>query len=111
VPNDFVFAGKRTLVTAILEYVSMISKADKDVIISLSKKYNVSKVLLFGSSASEKADGHDIDLAIEGIKPSDFFTFYGDLIFRLSKPVDVIDLSGKSRFKKMVAAEGIPIYG
>jgi predicted nucleotidyltransferase len=89
----------------------MISNADKEIIISLSKKYGVSKVLLFGSSASEKGEGHDIDLAIEGIKPSEFFTFYGDLIFRLSKPVDLIYLSGRSIFKKMVAAEGIPIYG
>jgi predicted nucleotidyltransferase len=89
----------------------MISKSDRDTIISLSKKYGVSKVLLFGSNAFAEKEGRDIDLAIEGIKPSEFFAFYGDLLFHLSKPVDLIDLSVSSRFQKMVAAEGIPIYG
>ncbi|MDD5673569.1 MAG: nucleotidyltransferase domain-containing protein [Chitinivibrionales bacterium] len=89
----------------------MISKSDKDTIISLSKKYGLSKVLLFGSNASTEKEGRDIDIAVEGITPSKFFAFYGDLMLQLSKPVDVIDLSVSSRFQKMVAAEGIPIYG
>lgn len=89
----------------------MISKSDRDAIISLSKKYGVSKVLLFGSNASADKEGRDIDLAVEGIKPSKFFAYYGDLLFHLSKPVDLIDMSVPSRFKRMVAAEGIPIYG
>jgi predicted nucleotidyltransferase len=89
----------------------MLSKADKESIISIAKKYKVSRVLLFGSNASVDKEGNDIDLAVEGIVPSDFFAFYSDLIFGLTKPVDLIDLSGTSRFHKMVAAEGILIYG
>lgn len=89
----------------------MISPSDKEIIISLSKKYGLSKVLLFGSSAIADREAHDIDLAVEGIKPAQFFAFYGELMLRLSKPVDVIDLAGTSRFHKLVAAEGIPIYG
>jgi predicted nucleotidyltransferase len=89
----------------------MISKSDRDTIISLSKKYGVSKVLIFGSNASAEKEGRDIDLAIEGIRPSDFFTFYGDLMLNLSKPVDLIDLSVSSRFQKMIVAEGVPLYG
>ncbi|MGB7569931.1 MAG: nucleotidyltransferase domain-containing protein [Chitinivibrionales bacterium] len=89
----------------------MISKADKESIISLAKKYKVSRVLLFGSSASVDKEGNDIDLAVDGIMPSDFFAFYSDLMFKLTKPVDLIDLSETSRFHRMVAAEGVPIYG
>lgn len=89
----------------------MISSADKESIISLAKKYKVSRVLLFGSSASVDKEGNDIDLAVDGILPSDFFAFYSDLIFKLTKPVDLIDLSEKSLFHRMVAAEGVPIYG
>jgi len=88
----------------------MISKADKDSIISIAKKYHVSRVLLFGSSASIEKEGNDIDLAVDGIVPGDFFAFYSDHIFKLTKPVDLIDLSDASRFHKMVAAEGVPIY-
>jgi predicted nucleotidyltransferase len=89
----------------------MISLADKESIISIAKKYRVSRVLLFGSSASVDKEGNDIDLAVDGIRPSDFFAFYSDLMFRLTKPVDLIDLSEKSRFHRMVAAEGVSIYG
>jgi len=39
---------------------------------------------------------------VEGIEQKDFFTFYGELLFALSKPVDVIDLSTKSRFVEII---------
>jgi hypothetical protein len=29
----------------------------------------------------------------------------------LSKPVDIIDISGKSKFIKLILKEGIPLYG
>lgn len=89
----------------------MISADDRESIISIAKKYKVSRVLLFGSSALDNGEAKDIDLAVEGILPSDFFSFYGELIFKLTKPVDIIELSGSSRFHRMVASEGIPIYG
>jgi len=47
---------------------------------------------------------------VEGIEQKDFFTFYGELLFALSKPVDVIDLSTKTRFVKLIRREGIPLY-
>jgi predicted nucleotidyltransferase len=59
---------------------------------------------------SEK-ESHDIDIAIEGISPKDFFNYYGDLILALSKPVDVIDLSEKSKFSKLILQEGTLLYG
>ena len=89
----------------------MISDSDKKSIISTARKYNVSRVLLFGSGLSDKKEAGDIDLAVEGIEPADFFSFYGELIFKLSKPVDLVDLSDDSRFHRMVVAEGVPIYG
>jgi uncharacterized protein len=89
----------------------MISQKDRIAIIRISKKYKMSRLLLFGSSASPDKEGNDIDLAVEGIAPADFFIFYGDLLFNVSKPVDLIDLSSKSRFNKMIAVEGIPING
>ena len=89
----------------------MLSSDDKSAILRVSKRYKMSRLLLFGSSASPVKEGNDIDLAVEGIAPADFFLFYSDLIFNVSKPVDLIDLSGDSRFNRMIAAEGIPING
>jgi hypothetical protein len=42
---------------------------------------------------------------VEGIEEKDFFTFYGELMCALSKPVDVIDLSITSRFSELVNLE------
>ena len=51
----------------------MISKDDKDKISEISKKYNVKKVLLFGSTLSSESDAEDIDLAVEGVASGHFF--------------------------------------
>jgi predicted nucleotidyltransferase len=89
----------------------MISESEKRTIREISKKYAVKRVLLFGSSIAPDKEGRDIDLAVEGIAPEDFFKFYGDLMLKLSKPVDVVDLSGKSKFTRMIKREGLPLYG
>lgn len=89
----------------------MISETDKKIIREISRKYHVGRVLLFGSSISRDKESRDIDLAVEGISPRDFFSFYGDLMLSLSKPVDVIDLSQKSKFVSIVREEGVPLYG
>lgn len=89
----------------------MISEFDKKIIREISEKYHVKKVLLFGSSLDPVKEGRDIDLAIEGIDPKEFFDYYGDLLLKLSKPIDVIDLSIASKFTALVKKEGVPIYG
>jgi len=76
----------------------------------LASRYRVKKVLLFGSSLYKKS-ARDIDLAVEGLPSKDFFRFYGDLLFSLTKPVDVVDLSHDSKFTRLVRQEGLAIYG
>jgi predicted nucleotidyltransferase len=89
----------------------MISEKDRMAIKETASKYRVSRVLLFGSSLSEDVESRDIDIAIEGIADKDYFAFYGDLMCALSKPVDVIDLSKKSKFVEMVLREGVQLHG
>jgi predicted nucleotidyltransferase len=89
----------------------MISEKDKEIIIRYAKKYNIAKVLLFGSSLGDYKAANDIDLAVMGVKPEVFFKFYGELLRNLSKPVDLIDLSKKSLFNQMVEEKGVKIYG
>jgi hypothetical protein len=55
--------------------------------------------------------GNDIDLAVEGIRPNVFFKFYGELLRSLSKPVDLVDLSRKSLFNRIIEEKGVKIYG
>ncbi len=89
----------------------MITEKDKNVIMLLARQYGVHKIFLFGSSIEDQEEASDIDLGVIGIEPRQFFKFYADLMFSLSKPVDLIDLSKDTRFNAMVKREGIPIYG
>jgi predicted nucleotidyltransferase len=89
----------------------MISSEDKKRLTAIAKKYSVSKVYIFGSSLVSDNDSNDIDLAVEGIPDSHFFKFYSELIFSLSKHVDLIDLKKKTLFNSMIKSEGILIYG
>jgi len=89
----------------------MISEKDKQVIIDISRKYQVKRVLLFGSGLLSSKDSRDIDIGVEGIRHADFFRYYGDLIFALSKPVDIVDLSDETKFVCIIKKEGVPLYG
>lgn len=91
--------------------LKMINETDKKIISEISKKYRVKRVLLFGSSLNPIKKSRDIDIAVEGISSKDFYSYYGDLILSLSKPVDIIDISGTSKFIKLILKEGIVIYG
>jgi len=89
----------------------MISDEDKYSLIEIAKKYGVSKIYLFGSTLDAKSESNDIDLAVDGISGSLFFKFYSELIFALSKPVDLIDLKKNSFLSSVVKSEGILLYG
>ncbi len=88
----------------------MISLKERSIIQKIARRYRVKRVLLFGSSLYKKT-ARDIDLAVEGVPDKDFFSFYGDLLFALPKPVDLVDLSRDSKFTRLVRQEGFAIYG
>ena len=88
----------------------MIADKDREIIERTAIKYRAKRVILFGSSLSPDREGRNIDIGVEGIDDKDFFTFYGELLCTLSKPVDVIDLSTKSRFTELIRREGVPLY-
>jgi len=89
----------------------MIAEKDKSIILQYAKKYNVAAVFLFGSSIEKDKESNDIDIAVKGIEPRLFFKFYAELFKRLSKPVDLIDLSKKTLFNSLVEETGEKIYG
>jgi uncharacterized protein len=89
----------------------MISETDIKKIIELSKKYNAKRVLLFGSATGSSDNNRDIDLAVEGVADNLFFKYFGELIFNLSRPVDLVDLGRKSKFSSIISSEGIQLYG
>ena len=89
----------------------MLSNEDKYRLLEIAKKYNVSKVYLFGSTLDSEDRARDIDIGVEGVPDSKYFEFYGELIFALSKPVDLVDLKKKTLLNKMIRTEGVLLYG
>lgn len=88
----------------------MLSELDKSQIIQTARQYGASQVLLFGSSADSRHEGRDIDIAVAGIPARLFFQFYGDLMFKLSKPLDVVDLTQSNKFTQLIRQEGVVLY-
>jgi predicted nucleotidyltransferase len=89
----------------------MIAKKDRDTITEVAREYGVAKVVLFGSSLAEDREPNDIDLGVKGIEPRLFFRFYGELMQRLSRPVDLVDLSQRTLFTELVEETGVTVYG
>ena len=89
----------------------MVSQNDIETIKQLSRKYNAQKVVLFGSSLDPQRQANDIDLAIEGVTPKDYYRYCGELMMALTKPVDIVDLSVPCKFNDIILEEGIVLYG
>lgn len=89
----------------------MIPQREKEIIISCARKFGAASVLLFGSAAEKDTGYRDIDLGVEGVRPEDFFKFYGELLRHLPRPVDVVDLSEDTPISHLVSTKGTKIYG
>jgi len=89
----------------------MLADSDRKTILKISERYKAKRVILFGSSLKPNIESNDIDIAVEGINPKDFFNYYGDLITTLSKPIDVVELSTNSKFNHLIQQEGELLYG
>jgi predicted nucleotidyltransferase len=81
-----------------------------EVITKFAQEYDVDAVWLFGSTLEDPARARDVDLAVEGLAPEQFFDFYGELMDALPKPVDLVDLSKDPPIAPIVREEGIRIY-
>ena len=89
----------------------MVSQNEIEIIKQLSSKYNAKKVILFGSSLDSQREGHDIDLAVDGVAPEDYYRYCGELIMTLDHPVDIVDLSVLCKFVDIILEEGVVLYG
>lgn len=90
----------------------MLLNKELKIAIRIARKYSIDKLYLIGSLLYNDSDEvNDYDFAVAGVPDGDFFKFYGELYMAMSKPVDLIDLSGKrTLFKKLVRKEGRLIY-
>lgn len=89
----------------------MVNIKEKTIIKQCGQKYNAALILLFGSSLQRNAKANDIDLAVKGVKPELFFSFCGELLKLLPKPVDVVDLDDiDGYFAQSILSGGKVLY-
>ena len=91
----------------------MLTEKTVNVLREKAKSYNVKRLLLFGSCLHvPEKEANDIDLAVEGIDDSKFFTFYSDLMLDddIGKSIDLIDMSGNVTIMPVILETGVVIY-
>jgi predicted nucleotidyltransferase len=89
----------------------MLAEPDIKIISECAREYGAKEIVLFGSSLRDSKSVHDIDLGVSGVAPERFFAFYGDLLMKLGKPVDLVDLAQPSKFTSLIRRRGKKIYG
>jgi len=80
-------------------------------IASISKEFGAKKVILFGSCLEDVESAQDIDIAVSGIKPREFFKYYGKVSMALDGEVDIVDLDDiREHLHKRVLSKGQVVY-
>ena len=75
--------------------------------IEILKQAGCTDVFLFGSLATGKVrDKSDIDLAVRGCPPGEFFNLLGRLLLELNYPVDLVSLDRQDAFARYLEEQG-----
>ena len=82
----------------------------------LREKAGAREVWAFGSLALSRRgertfhERSEIDLAVRGIPPADFYTVYGRLLMESRFPLDLVDLDdAPAALREAVLREGVPL--
>jgi predicted nucleotidyltransferase len=89
-----------------LESLDQDLKRDIETAARILKEEGAKEVYLFGSAAKGKLrPDSDIDLAVRGLPPERFYHAGGQVMFAVSRPVDVIDLDERNLFTEFLERE------
>lgn len=82
-------------------------KADIERAVEILKASKCDQIFLFGSLVSGHFDSDsDIDLAIRGCPPGEFFNLLGQLLLALDHRVDLVNLDSHDAFAQFLKREG-----
>lgn len=80
-------------------------------IIAISKEFGAEKVFLFGSCVEDIESAQDIDIAVRGIKPREFFGYYGKVSMVVDDEVDLVDLDDvREHLYERILSKGRVLY-
>ena len=77
-----------------------------DRIVEVAKSYGVTRLILFGSAATEPTKARDLDLACDGLYGWKFYEFGAQLEEELQIPLDLVPLSPPNRFTRLIERRG-----
>ena len=87
--------------------ISHTFKKDIDRAVQILKDEGCMEIYVFGSIATGESDSNsDIDLAVRGCPPGNFFHTLGRLMWELDHPVDLVDLNEPSIFVRYLLGSG-----
>lgn len=75
-------------------------------IVSLSRTYGATRLILFGSAADRPEEARDIDLACDGVPGWKLYELAARLEEELHTPLDIVPLSPPTHFTKFIEARG-----
>lgn len=75
-------------------------------IVSMSKAYGATRLILFGSAADRPEEARDIDLACDGVPGWKLYELAARLEEELNTPLDIVPLSPPTHFTKLIEARG-----
>lgn len=87
-----------------------ITQKNIDSVIELAKKYQVKRLLLFGSALNNPQNANDLDIGVEGIDEAEFLAFGAELEDILLKSVDLIPIDLDNLFVSHIKKHGKYIY-
>lgn len=78
---------------------SLISESDLQRVAAYLKERGAREVYVFGSVATGEADAYsDLDLAVTGLAPENFFSALGGAMCLIRRDIDLIDLDRSGDF-------------
>ena len=75
--------------------------------VEILKRFGCTEIYLFGSlTDGQLHDDSDLDLAVRGCPPGQFFRAHGTLMMELDHPVDLVDLDQRTPFVQHLERNG-----
>ena len=75
---------------------------------SILRSFGATEIYVFGSlvESSNPSNARDLDIAVLGLPPEQFFHAYGQMLMELDHDFDLVDLSNSAAFSRRLKDSG-----
>lgn len=83
-----------------------ITQSEIDTIVTLSRSYGATRLILFGSALRPDRHARDIDLACDGVEGWKLYELASRIEDQLRTTLDIVPLRPATRFTRLIEARG-----